>query len=503
MNVSMITISSVLQAMYDAMIEVAFPVCAIIKIPDTYARDNTVSLSHLTSGVAHLSATGRGWRLIAGSTGEGLALGQSWGHERQDVDGMYLFGSELGVCLSHGDQLTQQKNQVGTSSSSSSPPSSSPPSSSSPLSSPGLHGRSCLVYIPKGCHPAYTRLRVSDIHAFTAHPCIEADCILESDGHHWLLPTRLNKVIQRHINQSRDPDPANRSTAINGPAGQARGGWFDIVPCLVANLPHPAIYVYLNRARSTEWPSQDQLQQIRQLPMCLVLVGHKESPNTDQEARISWSPAEIVLISKLSNSTKQGYIAFKYVFKLHLKIHRVQNKSADDRSNVCSYHLKNTFLYHLEKTPHSKISSPYGLMIGLFHDLLTYLNNGELPHYFLPECNLLATVGYNERQIAIQTIHGILLNPISAVLKCPSVPTDIYGEICPDDLVTAFSRVSIHPSCERSWQNLLLLLSRLDEWREQRYREQLVRDGYERFRVLGRPKLRGLVDILAQTKLLE
>ena len=465
------------------MIEVAFPICAIIKVPDTYARRNSTSISQLTSGMAYHEGAGIGWRLVAGSTGEGLALGQSWGHERQDIDGMYFFGSELGVCVPDVFQPTKQQDQIAESA-----------SASSPL--PDLHCKSCLMYAPEGCPPAYTRLKVCDTQAFMVHPCVQPDCILESDGDHWLLPSRLNKIIQRHINQSRVPDSANQSTAISGPAGQYRGGWFDIVPTLVANTPHPAIYSYLNRTRSGNWPSQGQLWQIRQLPMCLVLVGHKNSPNADQEARVSWSHGEMILISELPNSIKQGYIAFKYTFKLQLKVYRIHNGTDDGRSYVCSYHLKNVFLYYLERIPHSKITSPFGLMKGLFHDLLTCLNNGELPHYFLPGCNLLASVGQDEKQLAIQAIQTILLNPISAILKCPSVSTDIYGEVSPDNLVAAFDRMSTNPSCERSLENLLLLLSRLDEWRQQRYREQLVRDGHERFRVLDRPNLRGLVDIL-------
>ena len=469
------------------MLEAVFPTAAIYQLPDRYVRDNQSRLFTLLSGQAHREGGVREWwRLIAGSQAEGLCVERQWGHEWPDEDGMFLFGAQLGVCVTHEHLATRQRHSSHTSSSSS-----------------GCHGDSCLEYEPEGCPPAYTRLRVTDHQALLTHPDVDASCMGECGGHYWLLSTALNVAIQRDINQA-TTDPGVRSTSISGPAGQAWGGLFDIVPTLVANKPHPAIVHYINRLSSPEWPSHDQRQLIQQLPMNLVLVGHKESPRKDQEFRNSWSTGEMVLISSLPHHIKQGYIAFKYVMKYFLKMNRGQNKTDDGRSKIGSYHFKTTFLHHLENTPPSKIESPFGLMMDLFRDFINYLNHDKLPHYFLPECDLLATVGHEERQTACKSIHDILLDPISAVLKCPSVPTQIYGTVQPDDLVTVFHQVSTHPCCERSRDELLLLLSRLDEWRQQRYRRQLEVDNHpkdERDRVSGRPELRGLVrTILEQTK---
>ena len=189
--------------------------------------------------------------------------------------------------------------------------------------------------------------------------------------------------------------------------------------------------------------------------------------------------------------------------KYFLKMNRVQNETDHGRSKIGSFHFKMTFLYTLGNTPPSKINSPFRLMMDLASNFLDYLNRGKLPHYFLPECDLLATVGHDERQIAIKCIHNIISDPISAVLKCPSVPNEIYGDILPDDLVAVFHRVSTRPCCEWRRHELVLLLSRLDEWRQQRYQKQLEVDNDERehYRVSGRPELRGLVRaILEQTK---
>ena len=466
------------------MLEAVFPTAAIYQLTDHRVRLNQstlMTLSTLLSGQVHREVGVRErWRLIAGSKAEGLCVQLQWGHEWPDIDVMYLYGAQLGVCVTQEHMATRQRHSSHTSSSS---------------SSSGCHGDSCLEYEPEGCPPAYTRLRVTDRQALLTHPNVDASCMVECDGHYWLLSTALNEAIQGDFNQA-ITDPAKRSTSISGPAGQAMGGLFDIVPTLVANKPH------INRLSSPEWPSHDQRQQIQQLPMNLVLVGHKESPRKDQEFRHSWSTGEMVLISPLPYHIKQGYIAFKYVMKHFLKMNRGQNKTDDGRSKIGSYHFKTTFLYHLENTPPSKIDSPFGLMMDLFRDFINYLNHDKLPHYFLPECNLLTTVGDEERQIARKSIHGILLDPISAVLKCPSVPTQIYGTIQPGDLVTVFHQVSTYPCCERSRDELLLLLSRLDEWRQQCYRRLLEEDNDEdeEFRVSGRPELRGLVRTILEQK---
>ena len=271
----------------------------------------------------------------------------------------------------------------------------------------------------------------------------------------------------------------------------------DIVPTLVANAPPPAMRDYLKRPRG-QWPPPQQLRKVQQMPLCVVLVGSKESPNPEKEARHSWSPGEMLLISYLPKYIKQGLIAAKFTYKHRVKINRGGREPDGGRSHVSSYHLKTTLLHHLEKTPPSKINSAFHAMMNIFHDLGMYLTRGNLPHYFLPGCNLLATIGDDERQIALQTIQDVVRDPIATILKCPYEPTEIYGDICADDLVAAFHGIAAHPYSERRQEDLVQLLSRLDEWRDWRYIRLLHTDWNEAvsYRVTGRPELKALVDML-------
>ena len=284
----------------------------------------------------------------------------------------------------------------------------------------------------------------------------------------------------------------------------SRGGLeidMDFVLTLVANAAHPAIDDYLRISRG-EWPPQDQLDEIQQLPLCLVLVGSKESDNPDQQARASWSAGEMLLISKLPNIIKQGFIATKFTFKSAIKIIRDGIVTSDGRSHVGSYHIKNTLLYHLEKPPPSKIDSPFCPMVNLLHDMKMYLRRGILPHYFFQECNLLTTIGREERQIALKAMETVLSDPVKAIIKSPTEPTEIYGDICQDDLVSAFHYVSADPSCEENLEELSMLLSQLDQWREKQYHQLLKEDaeGGADLEVSGRHKRTVLADMLKQIR---
>ena len=277
--------------------------------------------------------------------------------------------------------------------------------------------------------------------------------------------------------------------------------------------------MFCNRPR--QWPSASLISELLKMPMLLVLLGHKLSPEFKLQARISWSHLELKLIQELPESVRQGYISCKYVLKHFLKVRRGRNipkrfllsirGATGGRSNVCSYHIKTVFLRYLEKTPPSEITSPFTLFLDLFYELDEYLNVGKLPHYFLAQCDLLETVKDDELHVARQVIGEILSDPLKALLTTPTRSQQIYGKVHPDCLVVAFRRVFSHPTSEQRQNDLFELLARVDERRRDRYTEQCESDEqsenrvsphYERveFRTPGRTELFGLVDMLKQIK---
>ena len=433
-------------------LEVAFPESSIAHLSDAQRNNNHRRFTSLQSG-AEYAGERHGWVgggiLYSGSRAEGLAVERGWGHTVADEDVMKVFGCFLGVHVPEGPQ---------------------PP------------GRATLIYRPDGCPTAYCKLEVTHpdtlIGLKIGTKQLGIRCIHRSEGVDWLHANNLLRVIEGDFN-------------ISGPAGQS--GLLDSVPALACNGPHPHMdQKYIRRPRHG-WPSQQQLDEIHQLPMLLVLVGHKYSREFPLQVRLSWSHYEIRLIAELPIHIRQVYIALKYIFKSFMKKLRDPNEDGDGRSHVGSFHLKTVFLHNVEKSPPSMKGSHLGFMLDLLYDFNYCVLNNKLPHYFLPDCNLLETVGPAERLLTCNVINRILSDPVRAILMSPIYPRDIYGDIRPDALAAAFHQVYSPWDCRRSHEKLFCLLIRLDQRRHQRYNEQLLDDS-ERHGVPVRPKLISLVD---------
>ena len=397
---------------------------------------------------------------MTGSRAEGLALEDEWGHPPADKDVMRLEGSEMIVSVPEGRR--------------------------------SIRSRSCLTYRSEKCPAGYTKLEVSDPERlrWIGFRWWHRSCVYKDGSRRWLNTyTTIRRIMKAHGRDDKD-----HKRVISGPAAQRRET--DTVPTLVCNSPHPELEREFCRRPRGQWPSTSLIDFVRQQVMLLVLVGHKHSSKFEfrLQARLSWSVCELALIRELPGSVRQGYIACKYVLKRFLAIHRGQNEVGDGRSFVCSYHIKTTFLHFLEKNPQSLTISPFHLFLDLLFELNRYLVMGKLPHYFLVKCNLLETVGEDERLLARQAIRDILADPVYALLTSPTDPQQIYGEVRPDDLVIPFREFSAHPRCERSCSRLSTLLACVDEYRQRKYAELLTRD--ENLFASGRAKLVGLVDAI-------
>ena len=417
----------------DIAVEVAFPQSAIYQMTHSSARWNELLMSLLERGALYHHEGYEG-AFRSGSRGEGLAMASQRGHPAADLDFMYLRGGPLGVYVA---------------------------------GEPQLRGDSCLDFCPEGCPAAYCKLEVTDLTGLRkstldllgARWC-DNSCIDVSNGRQWMNTYNAVLKMKESVNLTRS-DPT-----VASPAAKSDRWNIDTVQALVCSGPHPDLHDEFRLRPRESWPTESLIKYILQMPMLLVLVGHKGSPESEfkQQARMSWSHLEQKLIQELPESVRQGFIAFKYVMKRFLEVHRSPNDDVDGRSCVSSYHLKSVFLRFLEKRNPSEIISPSALFLCLLRELDDYLKVGKLPHYFLYQCDLLETVGDDERGISRLVINDILSDPLKALLTSPTDPKRIYGEVRPDDLVIAFPRVSSRLTGEHYW-NLSELLACVDERR--------------------------------------
>ena len=82
-------------------VELVFPQCAEIRIPDSDVLQNDKTIASVMSGDASKCQTGV--RLLAGSRAEGFAMEPGWGHEKPDEDVMIIYGGSHTVATIPND----------------------------------------------------------------------------------------------------------------------------------------------------------------------------------------------------------------------------------------------------------------------------------------------------------------------------------------------------------------------------------------------------------------
>ncbi|KAL3842131.1 hypothetical protein ACJMK2_020179 [Sinanodonta woodiana] len=194
----------------------------------------------------------------------------------------------------------------------------------------------------------------------------------------------------------------------------------DFVPALkCSGWPSPAVG-WLTRPRL--WPSERLVREIFQLgfhvvakapPVCVVL---KDGNVTDEKYfRLSFSAAEILLFQNMSTWQRQCLRVLKAYQKGMLQT---------DTKILTSYHWKTTILWLSEKKEPS-FWNEINLMssvIEALNDMVGYLSMKCLPHYFVPEMNLLMGCNRDEYKILEARIKCICECPIEALRKCITQP---------------------------------------------------------------------------------
>ena len=376
-------------------LDMTFPFCALSKLNDKRVHNNDERLREL-HGTSAFEETDGVW-FWAGSQAEGLAVDKGWGHDKADVDIMKLFGGRSGVFVP--SDITQPNDAL------------------------------LVCHIDK-YHREFCRVEVRNVNLFLK--MVANGCWQTNNGPFPGSKSKLKKLIVREgkvpyldvqyiLEQFCDPE-----FNISGPTLQVWLDEFELAPTLVCSSPHPDLVAFSQRKR-IGWPSETQINFVKSLSMLLVFIGPKfvSVPNL---MRVSSSHIEYYLISSLPYWVKQGYVAFKYSFKVALKSRRTGHiEGCDRRKHICSYHLKNTLLHHLECKPPHVIRSSFNLMIDLLNDLHYHLRAGKLVHYILPHCNLFENVDVEERECALNTTQEVLENPWLAILRSPVRPLEIYG----------------------------------------------------------------------------
>ena len=256
-----------------------------------------------------------------------------------------------------------------------------------------------------------------------------------------------------------------------GPS-QVMGG-NDHVPGLLCSKPFKAMDNFRRRQRES-WPKEDTLSKIIRLPGVLVPTGNKGSLYRDIEWRESYSLPEFMLSQDMPAWVKIAHRAVKYTLKSQQRnidqgdictrskfsiknpllwiVEKIANylfnhfllldyelpyAELEGRSMISSYHIKTILMWELEINyrSHRQNSCPFQLMRNMLQRLDTCLNEGKIPNYFNPDCNLLENVAMEHIISTKNNINRILQDPLKSLVLCPQNPEKVYGHVKPDELL--------------------------------------------------------------------
>ena len=160
-------------------------------------------------------------------------------------------------------------------------------------------------------------------------------------------------------------------------------GEVDYVACLECpNWPSCASE-FLTRDRPHGWPSQ-HLDKIRKLGCHVVAVGRHDSPQKYAEWSWAFTMAEKELTYDVSDSI---YICM-YLLRAIKNKHWLIEKQPGEPTIFSSYLIKTACYWMCEEIPENT-EDILGLVEKIIDWLITCFRNKKMPHYILPEANLI------------------------------------------------------------------------------------------------------------------
>ncbi|XP_071951582.1 uncharacterized protein [Antedon mediterranea] len=152
----------------------------------------------------------------------------------------------------------------------------------------------------------------------------------------------------------------------------------DIVFCLLCQS-WPSIN-YFTRKRQTNWPSEKLLQKISDVDCHIVAVGRPNSLSKMNEWRLSFSLAEKILFREIPEQFANCLFALKAIKKKH-KLYESR-----EQKPLCSYFIKTACLWICERM---SCGNTMNLIRSVLDWLINCYENRHMPHYFIPEQNLI------------------------------------------------------------------------------------------------------------------
>ncbi len=237
------------------------------------------------------------------------------------------------------------------------------------------------------------------------------DVLYEIEDNYYLNPSKIwkshqasghhDKIVSVECDKVSESDTGPSCTLMSliTPLTQRMEQEGEVVCAL--NVPHWPKVADLWTSRNREWPSNQVVQEVMKCGYYLV-PKHSPGGNADLEWRLSFSQAEIILSNNMTNVQKNCY---KFINAIH-------NKELQNPKVLTTYHMKTVFLWILETFPDSQWTeeTTADRVCDILYEVLIFLTEGKLPHYFLPELNLLDGFSHDEIDSVTKKLTSIIHN---------------------------------------------------------------------------------------------
>jgi hypothetical protein len=175
--------------------------------------------------------------------------------------------------------------------------------------------------------------------------------------------------------------------------------------------PAAVAEAWLGRNSRSGWPPRKIKERLIGEGCLLVLKAHGTSEWPALEMRISFTRAERILASLMSDLQRQCCVLMKLLVKRSLQPENV----------ITSYHLKTVLFWACERFPASlweeDDASLAKCFLALLDALYDYLNDGYLPHYFFQDNNLFASIPVSTLQSIAGQVRWIREHVLDSVFN--------------------------------------------------------------------------------------
>lgn len=162
--------------------------------------------------------------------------------------------------------------------------------------------------------------------------------------------------------------------------------------------------------RKRRWPSGGLVRNIVRKGCHIIGKGQKGCKDEKTQFMFSFSLCDQTLSKAMTLNQRRCYILFKYVFKFYLNSHQ---------RDLSSYFCKTTFLWLCESKQESDWSDAAVLdnLVELVRTFKEYLVSMFLPHFYIPEFNLIEGLPEFSKEKCTKVIDQFLQSPLKTTLQ--------------------------------------------------------------------------------------